>query len=212
MVIIPFSGPGIQARTTEQQRAFSSLKSLKSEVASSIGYVVALGKLYRDGGAFEVHEHEKKVATLLPNCGGRTIKDYANLIWFTEQVCCADMLVSCIRSYRQPSIIIIYYIYIYIYIYTVHMVHIHGTWHGASVSALSKKTYWSSWPDELCPALQPSDARLRTYTGELMSVHGCIIVSVSYRQQQKELSRLVVQGEGPTLLGRDWLKELQLIP
>ena len=43
-----------------------------------------------------------------------------------------------------------------------------------------------------------------------MSVRGCITVSVSYRQQQKELSMLVVQGEGPTLLGRDWLKELQL--
>ena len=73
---------------------------------------------------------------------------------------------------------------------------------------ISEKTYWSSWPDELRPKLQPSDVRLRTYTGEAMSVRGCVTVSVSYRQQQRELSLLVVQGEGPTLLGRDWLKEL----
>ena len=45
VVIIPFLGPGIQAHTAEQQRAFSDLKSLKAEAANSIGYIVAcLGK------------------------------------------------------------------------------------------------------------------------------------------------------------------------
>ena len=78
VVIIPFSGPGIQARTVEQQRAFSSLKTLKSEAVSSIGYIVAFAKTYCEHGAFVVDEHEKKVATVLPKYGGRTIKGYAN--------------------------------------------------------------------------------------------------------------------------------------
>ena len=84
--MIPFDTPGIQARTPEQQRAFSSLKSLKAEASNSIGYIVAIGKAYRQGGAFVVDEYEKRVATLLPNCGGRTVKGYTNLVWFTEQV------------------------------------------------------------------------------------------------------------------------------
>ena len=70
----------------EQYRAFSSLKTLKSDAVSSIGYIVALAKTYREHGAFIVDEHEKKVATMLPKYGGRTIKGYANPIWFTEQV------------------------------------------------------------------------------------------------------------------------------
>ena len=36
---------------------------------------------------FEVDAHEQELVKVLPNCGGRTIKGYANLIWFTEQVC-----------------------------------------------------------------------------------------------------------------------------
>ena len=69
------------------------------EAASSIGYIVALGKEYRQGGAFTVDEHERKVATLLPSCGGRTVKGYANLIWFTEQVCTIDSLLSINAQY-----------------------------------------------------------------------------------------------------------------
>ena len=91
MVIIPFLGPGVQAHTAEQQRAFSDLKSLKAEAANSIGYIVALGKQYRQNGAFQVDEYEKQIACLLPHCGGRTVKGYSNLIWFTEQACCTNL-------------------------------------------------------------------------------------------------------------------------
>ena len=85
MVIIPFKEPSIRAQTEEQRLAFSSLKQLKDTANSSIGYYISLGKLYRECGIFEVDEYEQKVSTLLPNCGGRTVKGYANLIWFTEQ-------------------------------------------------------------------------------------------------------------------------------
>ena len=43
-----------------------------------------------------------------------------------------------------------------------------------------------------------------------MHVCGSITVSVSYRQQQKTLSLLVVQGAGRPLMGQDWLKEIKL--
>jgi hypothetical protein len=85
-VIIPFSGPSIQAHTPEQREAFTSLKHIKSEASGSIGYFISLGKRYRETGVFQVDSHEQALASLFPNCGGRTIKGYANLIWFTEQV------------------------------------------------------------------------------------------------------------------------------
>lgn len=85
VVIVPFSGPGIQAHTPEQRDAFSSLKRLKVEASSSIGLFIAMGKAYREEGAFEVDRYEQRVTPLLQNCTGRTIKGYAHLIWFTEQ-------------------------------------------------------------------------------------------------------------------------------
>ena len=66
---------------------FSSLKRLKEEASLSIGYLIALGKKYREVGVFQVDDMERRLAELLPNCGGRTVKGYANLVWFTLQVC-----------------------------------------------------------------------------------------------------------------------------
>ena len=79
---------------------------------------------------------------------------------------------------------------------------------GASVSVISEDTYLSVWPEDQRPVLQKSNAQLRTYSGEFMHVCGSITVCVSYRQQQKTLSLLVVKGAGRPLLGRDWLKEI----
>ncbi len=86
VVIIPFKGPSIQVHTPEQQVAFSSLRELKEASSQSIGFYIALGKRFRNEGAFEVDGYEKELLKLLPNCGGRTIKGYASLLWFTEQV------------------------------------------------------------------------------------------------------------------------------
>ena len=86
-MIIPFKGPSIRAHTEGQRVAFSSLKHLKDTASSSIGYFMSLGKTYRSTGVFEVDEIGQKLADLLPKCIGRTIKGYAHLIWFTEQVC-----------------------------------------------------------------------------------------------------------------------------
>lgn len=85
-MIIPFKSPSIRARNDEQRAAFSSLKDCKEKASSAVGHYIALGKKYRDTGIFKVDEYEEVLSTLLPNCGGRTIKGYANLVWFTEQV------------------------------------------------------------------------------------------------------------------------------
>ena len=78
---------------------------------------------------------------------------------------------------------------------------------GASRSIMSERTY-RSFPHT--PELQLTKARLHTYTGEDLPVLGSISVSVCHNQQQKTLSLLVVRGEGPNLLVRDWLEQLQL--
>ena len=58
--------------------------------------------------------------------------------------------------------------------------------------------------------MQPTNTRLQTYTGERISVLGSIQVEVSNNNQTKQLLLLVVKGQGPNLLGRDWMSVLTL--
>ena len=51
---------------------------------------------------------------------------------------------------------------------------------------------------------------LRTYTGEKLPIIGSVSVTVEYKCQLEELRLLVVEGSGPSLLGRDWLGKLRL--
>ena len=48
--------------------------------------------------------------------------------------------------------------------------------------------------------------KILTYLGELVKVLGTVEVVLKYEEQENELSTLVVEGSGPSLLGRDWLK------
>ena len=81
---------------------------------------------------------------------------------------------------------------------------------GATLSVMSEATYSSLWKADVRPDLEPSSARLSTYTGERISVLGQITLNVSYQKQNHRLSIQVVPGKGPTLLGRDWLEKIQL--
>ena len=53
---------------------------------------------------------------------------------------------------------------------------------------------------------------LKTYTGKEIPVLGTIKVEVTLGSQRKVLvlSLVIVKGEGPSLLGRDWLMLLKL--
>ena len=82
---------------------------------------------------------------------------------------------------------------------------------GASLSLISEETYQQTWTTrDVAPPLLPSQAHLRTYTGETIQTLGRIEVEVSVNNQIEQLSLEVVQGLGPSLLGLDWLERLKL--
>ena len=78
---------------------------------------------------------------------------------------------------------------------------------GASVSIISEKTHQTRLPNL---QLSSSELLLRTYTGEPIKICGQTQVSVTYKDQQYNLQLVVVEGNGPPLLGRDWLKVIKL--
>ena len=81
---------------------------------------------------------------------------------------------------------------------------------GATLSVISEQTYKTLSITASAPRLEASIAQLKTYTGEEIKLVGQTTVDVSYKDQVKKLSLLVVAGKGPSLLGHDWLSRLQL--
>ena len=79
---------------------------------------------------------------------------------------------------------------------------------GATLSLMSETTYRKLW--KVPPKLKLTTECLSTYSGQRLVVLGTLSVKVKYEAQQVVLPILVVQGSGPTLLGRDWLKNIQL--
>ena len=65
---------------------------------------------------------------------------------------------------------------------------------------------------ELFPdtTLRKSPVLLKTYSGEHLPLVGDMDVRVQYEQQTQNLVLTVVAGEGPSLIGRNWLQYLQL--
>ena len=81
---------------------------------------------------------------------------------------------------------------------------------GAAVTILSEKAFHQirNGPDNA--NLKQTNAKIRTYTGEQISVLGEVEVPVQYNGKMQNLSALVVQGNGPSLVGRDWLSKVRL--
>ena len=81
---------------------------------------------------------------------------------------------------------------------------------GAHHSLISESTYHGTWSHGKL-LLEPVTIPLQTYTGEKLTVLGSINVSVkyTYKDQQQELSLLVIAGSGPSIIGRDWMKRIQ---
>ena len=73
---------------------------------------------------------------------------------------------------------------------------------GASVSIISERGQ--------APALRESHVKLKTYSGEQVAVKGVMDVTVQYNEQTEQLQLVVARGNGPSLLGRDWLMSLKL--
>ena len=78
---------------------------------------------------------------------------------------------------------------------------------GAAFSMISESTFKELWPSR---SLSKEEVRLCTYSGEPIQVLGSLTVAVSYRSQQSQEPLLVVKGDGPSLLGRNWMNHIQL--
>ena len=78
---------------------------------------------------------------------------------------------------------------------------------GAAVSIISQATYQKLFSEV---PLNAAPLHLKTYTGEHIKVVGEMITQAQYGSQVKELGLIVVQGEGPSLFGYNWLERFQL--
>lgn len=79
---------------------------------------------------------------------------------------------------------------------------------GATLSVISESLYWSKFKKV---KLQPCDLNLRTYTDQLLKLFGKMNVRVqSGARDVQQLTLLVSRGKGPTLMGRDWIRVLNL--
>ena len=75
---------------------------------------------------------------------------------------------------------------------------------------VSAETYRTLCPKELAPTRHPANVKLQNYTREELLVLGTATVTVGYQGQEEQLSLLEVEGNGPSLLGRDWLHRIWL--
>ena len=78
---------------------------------------------------------------------------------------------------------------------------------GSSVSIISDSIFSSVFETA---TLQETEVKLCTYSGEQLPVKGKITCEVSYEGQTYTLPLIVLAGEGPTLLGRDWMQQIRL--
>ena len=81
---------------------------------------------------------------------------------------------------------------------------------GASVSVVGEDTFETIRKGESTVELQKTSVRLQTYTGEAITVLGSALVPVEHNGQTLTLPLIVTAGNGPSLLGRDWLAALRL--
>ena len=81
---------------------------------------------------------------------------------------------------------------------------------GASLSLISKATYDKLQSSAALPPLKTEQIKLRTYTGEEISVLGSISVTAQSETCTCTLPLLVMEEDGPSLIDRNWLTELRL--
>ena len=78
---------------------------------------------------------------------------------------------------------------------------------GAALSIISEQTKLREFPEAV---LVDSDVILTTYTTEEMPVIGMMKVQVKLNERCSMLPLFVVKGKGPSLFGRNWLREIPI--
>ena len=79
---------------------------------------------------------------------------------------------------------------------------------GAALTVMSQEVYEKHFNQPL----RPSEKNLQTYTGERVSVVGEVEVEVEGKKggNKKKLPLMVLAEKGPSLLGRNWLTDVQI--
>ncbi|RLJ22797.1 hypothetical protein DJ031_00255, partial [bacterium endosymbiont of Escarpia laminata] len=81
---------------------------------------------------------------------------------------------------------------------------------GATLSIISEETWRRQWSPPR-PRLEGTQDTLRTYTGQCVKISGIADVTVEGNNGERHiLPLMVVPGNGPSLLGRNWLSVLRL--
>lgn len=78
---------------------------------------------------------------------------------------------------------------------------------GASVSIMSEEAWRKRFPTA---PLEESQIKLRTYTGEALDIIGQANVQVTYQDQIANPPLQIIKGKGPSLFGRNWLRNIKL--
>ena len=81
---------------------------------------------------------------------------------------------------------------------------------GASLTLISKATNDKLQSPTTLPPLKTEQIKLHTYTGEEIRVLGSISVTAQSETSTCTLPLMMVEGDGPSLIGRNWLTELRL--
>ena len=81
---------------------------------------------------------------------------------------------------------------------------------GASRSLVSEATYNKLKTQTDLPPLQSTTAKLCTHTGEQIPILGILNITVCYHNQKETVEFSNVKGDGPSLMGRDWLQKINL--
>ena len=81
---------------------------------------------------------------------------------------------------------------------------------GAAFPVITQTTYQKIAHQNEIKDLEPSDLKLRSYTGETIQVFGRVPMMVNFGHRECELYLQVVEGEGPDLIGKDWMAALEV--
>jgi hypothetical protein len=78
---------------------------------------------------------------------------------------------------------------------------------GASVSVMSADKFYKLFPNV---TIKRSNILLVTYSQQQLKLVGEVEMNVKYKDKLYALNLKIVNGNGPTLLGRDWLQYIKL--
>ncbi|CAI5661061.1 unnamed protein product [Oreochromis niloticus] len=81
---------------------------------------------------------------------------------------------------------------------------------GCGYTIMSKESFKKLFEGSNAPKVSKCGIKLRTYGGHKVPVWGAAQVQVEFRDSKKKLDVVVVEGAGTSLMGRGWIKALQL--